>query len=171
MLGLSYDDILGIHNQMDDTSRLKTTDLDFVDGALHIRSAIRDADVERTTARRAARLAVSIQSSQPFTNGNTRTATMCVYALLAVERGQWLRRKPYQVYGQVGHWGPVGDDNAVTQVATFIDSNMIGSTNIQERWNNVIGQLPTVADQVAAWRANRPIVSKELRSWYNNRGY
>lgn len=78
MLGLTAQDIIAIQATLDPGARVRTLAVDLVDGLGLITNAVIAADQEVSTERRAARLAVSIQSNQPFTNCNTRTATMCV---------------------------------------------------------------------------------------------
>src|SRR5690606_15719868 len=114
------------------------------DGEKLLNRAITSADRRIGITERAAAIAVYIQANQPFSDGNTRTATMCMYALLAVERSKWLKSRAYQAYAQVGHFGPKGDEMAISSLSYFIKHNIISLTDPTHRWNSIIQEISNI---------------------------
>ncbi|MCA3365351.1 MAG: Fic family protein [Roseomonas sp.] len=179
MLGLSDAEIknLGLHVFQGQIYRHN--------GAALLRNAMNEADRERTIERRAALLALLIQANQVFNDGNTRTATAAMYALVVVERGQFIRAKAYQAYGMVGYYGPRYSnrpDLSLEVMAAWIKAKLYGPRDIVATLNNTLDDIRNVNMIVGAITAaaktsdNRsdPLVRNLLqqkKSWHAHHGY
>jgi hypothetical protein len=125
-------------------------------GYLHLQGILKRVESISGTARRAALLSCAIQSNQIFNDGNTRTATAALYALIKEERGQFLRARAYQAYAVVGRYGPQfaeAPEKTMMTVANWIDSKLYGPSDVQAEWATMMSELLTVQEAVAEMMA------------------
>jgi hypothetical protein len=150
MLGLSLEEITEI-------GKLFVPGQYFKDGGRNrLVNILKGADQQFGISRRAAYLATSIQCEQPFNNGNTRTATAAMLALIMNERGQFLSTRAYQAYAMVGHHGPLrpyAPAATMMTMANWIESKLYGPGNLQVAWNNMMNDLLNVQASVEEMRA------------------